>query len=187
MVRWEPDSQARLAEAAFALYAERGFDETTVAEIAERAGLTERTFFRHFADKREVLFAGSKAFQEQLVLAVADAPEDLSPLDAAARGLEALGGLLTDRERSRQRQLIINANADLQERELIKMASLSEALAETLRRRGLDEPAASLTAEVAIGVFRVAFGRWIDEANGRDFSHIVRESIEQLKLLTSAS
>jgi AcrR family transcriptional regulator len=187
MVRWEPDSQARLAEAAFALYAEHGFDETTVAEIAERAGLTERTFFRHFADKREVLFAGSQAFQEALVAAVAAAPEELAPLDVAALGLEGPGALLTDRDRSRQRQSIIDANPDLQERELIKMASLSEALADTLRRRGIDEPAASLTAEVAIGVFRVAFERWLDEPKERAFSDIVRESIAQLKVLTSAS
>ena len=89
MARWKPDSRGRLAEAAFALYSERGYDETTVAEIAERAGLTERTFFRHFADKREVLFAGSSVLQDAMVAAVADAPPDATPLQAAAAGLDA--------------------------------------------------------------------------------------------------
>jgi AcrR family transcriptional regulator len=187
MGRWQPDSQARLAESAYALYAEHGFDATTVAAIAERAGLTERTFFRHFEDKREVLFAGSTALQEQLVSAVAGAPERLAPLDAAILGLEAAGSLFRSRELSRQRQAIISSNPELQERELIKLASLSEALADTLRRRGVEEPAASLTAEVAIGVFRVAFERWIDDASDRDFPDLVRDSVAQLKVLTSAT
>src|SRR5512133_392884 len=149
MVRWEPDSRGRLHQAAFALYAERGFENTTVAAIAERAGLTERTFFRHFADKREVLFASSGALQEALVSAVADASDALAPIDAAAAGLEAAGAQLPDREQARQRQAIIAANPELQERELIKFASLSAALADALRARGVADPAASLTAEVA--------------------------------------
>ena len=85
-----PTAAGRLAEAAFALYSERGFDETTVAEIAERAGLTERTFFRHFADKREVLFAGSSALQDAMAAAVVDAPKEQrrsmrSPPDSTPR------------------------------------------------------------------------------------------------------
>src|SRR5215467_8964276 len=96
MVRWEPDSRGRLHEAAMALYGERGFENTTVAAIAERAGLTERTFFRHFADKREVLFAGSNELQERLVSTVAGAPADASPLDAVGAGIEALGDVLPD-------------------------------------------------------------------------------------------
>jgi AcrR family transcriptional regulator len=187
MVRWEPDSRGRLHEAAMALYGERGFENTTVAEIAERAGLTERTFFRHFADKREVLFAGSNELQERLVSTVAGAPADASPLDAVAAGIEALGDVLPDRpETSRARQAIIAASAELQERELIKLASLSAALAATLRERGLSAPAASLTAEIGMAVFRTAFERWIDETDGRDFAEHVREALGEVRALAAS-
>src|SRR5271169_4297866 len=124
MGRWQPDARGRLAHAAFSLYFERGFEQTTVAEIAERAGLTERTFFRHFADKREVLFAGAGALQERLVSTVANAPGSLAPIDAAAAGLEAAGEFIQEGgELARQRQDIIAASAELRERELIKLSS----------------------------------------------------------------
>jgi AcrR family transcriptional regulator len=189
MARWEPNARGRLAQAALALYGERGFENTTVAEIAGRAGLTERTFFRHFADKREVLFGGGHALQELIVNAVANAPDSLAPIDAAAAGLEAAGAQVFVQERretSRQRQAIIAANPELQERELIKMASLSAAIADTLRRRGVGDPTASLTAEVAIALFKTAFERWIDEPNDPDFPQLVRESLDQLKAMTAA-
>src|SRR5271168_1327836 len=96
MGRWEPNARGRLVQAAFALYGERGFEETTVAEIAERAGLTERTFFRHFADKREVLFAGADALQELVVSAVASAPATAAPIDAAVAGVQAAAALLQE-------------------------------------------------------------------------------------------
>jgi AcrR family transcriptional regulator len=185
MVRWEPDSRGRLHEAAFALYGERGFENTTVAEIAERAGLTERTFFRHFADKREVLFASSEVLQDALVSAVAGAPDSVAPIDAVAAGLQAAGAQIPDRATARQRQAIIAANPELQERELIKFASLSAALAEALRTRGVAEPAASITAEVAMAVFRIAFERWIDKANDRDLPELIRESLDQLHTVTA--
>jgi AcrR family transcriptional regulator len=172
-------------QAALALYGERGFESTTVAEIAERAGLTERTFFRHFADKREVLFAGSATLQEQLVSTVADAPDSTAPIDAAAAGLEAAGSQLPDRKTARRRQAIIAANAELRERELIKLASWSAAIADVLRRRGVEDPTATLTAEVATAVFRTAFNRWIDETEDRDFPEVFRESLGQLKALTA--
>src|SRR4029079_11619637 len=106
MARWEPDSRGRLRQAALDLYGERGFEHTTVAEIAKRAGVTERTFFRHFADKREVLFAGSEDLQDALARAVADARATLSPLDAVPRGFEAAGAVLPAREMARQRQTV---------------------------------------------------------------------------------
>ncbi len=186
MVRWQPDSRGRLEQAALALYGERGFESTTVAEIANRAGVTERTFFRHFADKREVLFAGATALQDLLVGGVADAPDGLAPIDAAAAGLEAAGAALQERrELAQQRQTIIAANRELQERELIKLASLSAALADTLRQRGVKDPAASLSAEVAIAVFKVAFERWVDETNQRDLPQLIRESLDEMKAVTS--
>src|SRR6202167_1883281 len=105
VARWKPDSRGRLEQAALALYAERGFENTTVAEIAVAAGLTERTFFRYFADKREVLFGGAGALQELLVTCVADAPDSTPPIDAVMAALEAAGALLQERrEYSRQRQ-----------------------------------------------------------------------------------
>src|SRR5580765_7556799 len=165
MARWEPDSRDRLAQAALELYGERGFDNTTVAEIAKRAGLTERTFFRHFADKREVLFWGASALQDLLVRTLDAVPVSTAPIDAVAVAVEAAAAEIQQgREFSGQRQAVIDANPELQERELIKLATLSAALAETLRRRGVTEPAASLTAEAGIAVFKVAFERWIGNA-----------------------
>lgn len=189
VVRWEPNARERLQQAALALYGERGYDNTTVAQIAERAGLTERTFFRHFADKREVLFGGGNELQELVVSAVADAPDSLAPIDAAVAGFEAAGRqffIPERREFARQRQAIIQANAELQERELIKLSSLSAALAETLRQRGLDDQAASLTAEIAGSVFKTAFARWIGEADAYELPQLVREAVDQLRTLTAA-
>src|SRR5450755_188573 len=129
MTRWEPNARGRLERAALELYGERGFEQTTVAEIAKRAGLTERTFFRHFADKREVLFGGAGTLQELLVNAVADAPDAAAPIDAVAAALDAAAALLqTRREYALRRQAVIAANTALQERELIKLASLAAAL-----------------------------------------------------------
>ncbi len=185
-MRWEPNARGRLEQAALELYGERGFEQTTVAEIAERAGLTERTFFRHFADKREVLFSGANALQELLVNAVAGALDTGAPIDAVATGLEAAGAVLQERrEFARQRQRIIVANTELQERELIKLASLASAVADTLRRSGVTEPAASLTAEAGIAVFKVAFERWTDEAKHQDLPQLIRESLDELRAVTA--
>ncbi|MFJ2669507.1 TetR/AcrR family transcriptional regulator [Streptomyces sp. NPDC087525] len=182
MGRWEPNAHGRLATAALELYNERGYEQTTVAEIAGRAGLTERTFFRHYADKREVLFAGSGELQELFVRAVADAPESATPIDALAAGLDAVSETFADlREYARRRQNVITANPELKERELIKLASISAALADTLRRRGVAESAASLTAEAGVAVFKVGFERWIVAAEERDMAQLMRESLDELK------
>jgi AcrR family transcriptional regulator len=188
MGRWEPNARGRLEQAALELYVERGYEQTTVAEIAERAGLTERTFFRHFADKREVLFAGAGALQELLVTAVAGAPDAVAPLEAVAAALEAAGALLQERrEYSRRRQSVIDANPALQERELIKLAALASALAGPLRRRGVTGPAASLTAEAGIAVFKIAFERWISETGQSDLPRLIRESLDELRTVTAGT
>ncbi len=188
MSRWEPNARGRLEQAALDLYVERGFEQTTVAEIAERAGLTERTFFRHFADKREVLFGGAGTLQEFLVSAVADAPESAAPIEAVAAGLESAGALLQERrEYSRHRQAVITANTSLQERELIKLASLAAALAVALRKRGVTDPAASLTAEAGIAVFKIAFERWISETGQSDLPRLIRESLDELRTVTAGT
>jgi AcrR family transcriptional regulator len=186
MGRWEPNARGRLERAAMELYGERGFEQTTVAEIAARAGLTERTFFRHFADKREVLFWGAAALQELLVSAVASAPESAAPIDAVAAALAAAGALLQERrDGARQRQAIIVANVELQERELIKMATLAAALADTLRQRGVSDPAASLAAEAGVAVFKIAFERWIADPAQPDLTQIMQESLTELKAVTA--
>jgi AcrR family transcriptional regulator len=186
--RWKPDARGRLEKAALELYVERGFERTTVAEIAERAEVTERTFFRHFADKREVLFSGSEALRDLLIERVADAPKAATPIRAVGAALEAAGAVIQERgEWSQRRQAVIAANAELRERELIKLASLATALAEALRQRGVKEPAASLTAEVGISAFKVAFERWVRQPTRRNLPRCIRESIDQLRAVTAGS
>jgi AcrR family transcriptional regulator len=163
-----------------------GFDQTTVAEIAERAGLTERTFFRHFTDKREVLFWGQGALHDVFVSTVATAPDSVAPIDAIAAALVAVGDNFDERRNhSQQRQAVIAANPGLQERELIKLASLAAAMADALRQRGVNEPAATLTAEAGIAVFKVAFECWLDDTNKRSLSQLIRESMDELKAATA--
>lgn len=181
MARWEADARGRLERAALELYRERGFDNTTVAEIAERAGLTKRTYFRHFPDKREVLFAGETELRQLLVSTVADAPASMPLLDVIGAGLDAAARLVqTDRDLARQRAAVIAASLELRERELAKYAALSTALAEALRQRGVEAPTAALVAEVAIAVFRRAFAQWIDDSDGPSFPQVLHESLHRL-------
>jgi AcrR family transcriptional regulator len=182
MGRWEPDARGRLAKAAMALYAEQGFDQTTVAEIAARAGLTERTFFRHFADKREVLFYGMDRLRDLLSRAVADAPASATPLDAVGAAFEAAGAMMQENpERVRLRDVIVSANAELRERELIKLAALASAVAGALHDRGVPEPAATLAADTGVAVFKVSFARWVSEPGQPELPGILRESMAELR------
>ena len=182
MGRWQPDARGRLAKAAMALYAERGFEQTTVAEIAARAGLTERTFFRHFADKREVLFYGMEMLRDLLTRTVAGAPASATPMDAVGAALEAAGALLQENpDRVRLRDAIVSGHPDLRERELIKLAAFASALASALGERGIPEPAASLAAETGVAVFKVAFARWVTEPGEPDLPGIIHESMEELR------
>lgn len=187
MGRWQPNARGRLEQAALDLYCERGFEETTVAEIAARAGLTERTFFRHFADKREVLFGGAVALLKLLVDALASAADLTAPLDAVAAAFEAVAPIFQERrDFARRRQGLILAHAELQERELIKLASLASALADTLRRLGVRDPAASLSAETGVAIFKIAFEAWVNDAQQRDLVHHIRGSLAELKTVTGA-
>ena len=182
MGRWEPDARGRLAKAALALYAEQGFEKTTVAEIAKQAGLTERTFFRQFADKREVLFYGMEMLRDLLVRAVADAPASATAMDAVSAAFQAAGAMLQENsERVRLRDAVVSANAELRERELIKLAAFASAVAAALRDRGVPEPAASLAAETGVAVFKVAFARWASEPGQPDLPGTFRESMAELR------
>jgi AcrR family transcriptional regulator len=186
MGRWEPDARGRLVNAALELYSERGFEDTTVEQIAKRAGLTERTYFRHFADKREVLFSGAHQLDELMLRALDAAPAALSPIDAIGAVLQAMAADFEDRRAfAQRRQRIIVAHAELQERERIKLASLAASLAAALRRRGVADSAATLAAELAIAVFRVAFERWVDETNRHDFARIVRETLHEVRTVSA--
>jgi AcrR family transcriptional regulator len=187
MGRWEPNARGRLEQAAMELYTEHGFDQTTVAEIAERAGLTKRTFFRHYTDKRDVLFAGSAYLQELIVKAVAGTPEPAPPIAAVAAGLDAAAGLLEQRwVEARARHSVIVAHPELRERELIKLASLAAAIAEALRGRGVGGRAASLTAEAGIAAFKIGFEDWISRPEPGDLAGIIRESLDELRAATAA-
>jgi AcrR family transcriptional regulator len=185
MTRWEPDARGRLQRAALVLYSERGYDQTTVAEIAKQAGLTERTYFRHFADKREVLFYGAAVLQDHLVKALTEAPAALPAIDAVGVALEtSLCELGLIRELAWQRQAIIAANPELRERELIKLAALAAAMADALRGRGVPDPAASLAAEAGVAVFKIAFQRWsegADEAAGQTLPQVAGALLAELK------
>ena len=189
MGRWQPDSRGRLQEAALALYSERGYDQTTAAEIAARAGLTERTFFRYFADKREVLFGGSSMLQARLVAGVADAPSTSRPLDAVGCGLAAAALMLGEfrRDLALQRHAVIAATPELRERELAKLADYATAVAMALRHRGVGEPHAMLAAEAGMTVLRIAIGEWASRRDDRDLATIMDDYLEQLRTVVSSA
>jgi AcrR family transcriptional regulator len=187
MGRWEPDARGRLEQAALGLYLERGFDQTTVAEIAARAGLTERTFFRHFTDKREVLFGGGELAQA-MTTTIDALPAATSPLDVVAAALESTSDFFAERrQHARSRQAVISANPSLQERELIKLASMAATMADALRRRGVTEPAATLAAEAGIAVFKVAFEHWLSDGADQSLAHHIRGSLDELKRVTAGT
>jgi AcrR family transcriptional regulator len=186
MSRWPADSRARLVQASLDLFVERGFDQTTVADIAARAGLTERTFFRQFADKREVLFHGGQAIEGLMVAGVQAAPPDASPLAAVAAGVTAVAPAFDGRQDwSRLRQHIIDSHPELQEREVSKLARLASALADALRARGVPDPTARLAADSGIAVFRAAFAQWIASENG-DMRTLVDECFDELVKVTGS-
>jgi len=185
MARWEPGTRDRLREAALELFASRGFEETTAAEIAAAAGVTERTFFRNFSDKREVLFASQDEYAARFLGGIAAAPAGASPLELMSAGLDAGSGFFTDelRPHSRKRQAVIDAHPALQERELLKGRRLASALGQALRERGIPEPAATLTAETGATVFHVAFQQWIAPGETRSIAEIARGLLGELGAL----
>jgi AcrR family transcriptional regulator len=188
MGRWQPDSRGRLAKAALVLYDDQGFENTTVAEIAAHAGVTERTFFRHFPDKREALFGGNEHLEQCLAEGIAAAPSGLAPIDAVAAGLEAVAEMLAERrDFARRRRRVIGANPELRERDLVKNAELAAALAASLRDYGVDEATATLAAEAGIGVFKVAIGRWTEADEEKPLADLLRESLAQLKAVTAGA
>jgi AcrR family transcriptional regulator len=187
MARWEPGTAERLQRAAIALFAAQGFEETTAAQIAQSVGLTERTFFRHFADKREVLFDGQSRLLEAFLRGVAAAPAGASPIEVVGVALRSAASFFPDERRdyARTRQAVIDRNPALQERERHKLAGIATAVADALRARGVDELAATLAAQSGITVFGIAFTRWIREGEERSLAAIGDEVLEGLLSLTA--
>ncbi len=182
MARWEPNAVGRLTEAAMALFTERGYSQTTVGDIAVRAGLTERTFFNHFSDKREVLFAGSELFTQLIVDGVRAAPRSAKPLDAVLAAYEATDAFFEGRRPfARQRYALISAHPELQERELVKMLSVAAAVAEVLEQRGVSKAAASLASELGSAILRVGFDQWCKDAKDRSLVFHLRAARRQLE------
>ena len=188
MARWEPNARERLVRAALDLFTEQGYDGTGVAQIAERAGLTKTTFFRHFTDKREVLFAGQEMHSRLLADAIAEAPASATPLEAAALALDALTAAFTSdhREFAGRLRVIIDSNSELQERAAFKRAGLAAALSDALRKRDVPEPTASLAAELGIRAYYSAFDRWIEPANRRTLTELTREDLDELRAAAAA-
>jgi AcrR family transcriptional regulator len=179
--RWDPNAKGRLADAARDLFVEKGFDETTVADIAARAGLTERTFFRHYADKREVLFGGGW-LGDQMASHVAEAPDGLAPIEVVIRAVEAACDEITSRpDWSRDRARIVAEHPDLQERELAKMGVLATVLTDGLRQRGVPSGTAQLAAEAGILAFRLSYERWATGPRSERLAPMVRVVLDELR------
>ncbi|MFL6122188.1 TetR family transcriptional regulator [Actinophytocola sp.] len=188
MPRWQPGARDRLAAAAFELFLERGFEQTTVTDIAARAGVDKRTFYRIFGDKREVLFSGGTDLKELVARATAEEPGAAAdPFGAviAAYGVAAREIFAGRLEFVRARQLIIAGSPELVERELLKMGSVAAALAEALTAHGVSEAAAWLAAESGTTVFRVAFTRWIADSDEQPFEELITKTARDLRSVTA--
>jgi AcrR family transcriptional regulator len=187
MARWEPGSSERLQDAALELFSEQGFEQTTVAEIAERVGVTTRTFFRLFADKRDVLFAGSEQLERHVAEATAGAPATMPPLEAMAQAVAGFDWLaLAPRENQRRRQAVIAASAELTERELIKFDALTTAFATGLQARGVDDTHARLAAQAGLIVFRVAYQQWVDDDDETEIRDVIGTVLADLRAIVTA-
>jgi AcrR family transcriptional regulator len=183
MGRWEPNARERLERAALALFAGHGYDATTVAGIADRAGLTKSTFFRHFADKREVLFGGQDMLTKLFSEAIRTAPPSATTADCLAAALESAAAAFTpDRhDLAPQRRAVIAANSELQERELLKRARFASAMADALRARGADDTTARLAAQVGVLAFSTAYARWAAPENRQPFMEVAHAALRDLQ------
>jgi AcrR family transcriptional regulator len=188
MARWEPDARERLVRAALDLFTEQGYDNTTVVQIAERAGVTKSTFFRHFPDKREVLVAGQDALCQLLTDGIASAPSTATPLEAVAAALDFAASAFTPERRDfgPQVEAVIAANTELQERDALKRTSLASAIAEALQKRGVPDPTSSLAAELAVLALQRTHARWSDPTNQETFSELARQSLDELRAASAA-
>jgi AcrR family transcriptional regulator len=188
MARWEPNARERLVVAAIDLFTEQGYDDTTVTQIAQRTGLTKTTFFRHFRDKREVLFAGQELHSRLLADGAAAAPDRAAPLEAVASALDALTASFTpeQREFGPRLQAVIAGNPELQERAMFKSAALAAALTSALVKRGVSDLTAGVAADLGVRAFHRAYERWTDPASQQALPELARQSLSELWAATAA-
>jgi AcrR family transcriptional regulator len=179
--RWEPDAYGRLRQAALDLFTEQGFEDTTVAQIAERASLNRRTFFHHFADKREVVFAGSDEAEELIVTVIRAQPDSVDPLHAATTGLVFAADTIFERQREAaiKRSRVIAASPELQERDMLKRAKLADTIAAALRGRSTTDQAAAVAGWSAVAVFYLALARWTDAVNRHTLAQLIGEILDE--------
>jgi AcrR family transcriptional regulator len=188
VARWEPNTRERLVRAALDLFAEQGYDATTVTEIAERSGVTKMTFFRHFPDKREVLFAAGQEIHSRILAdAIAAAPGSAAPLEAVAAAVEALSATFTEdrREFSARLRPVIDASSELRERSASKHLGLVAATSEALEKRGVPELTAGLAAELGLRAFDRGFAQWADPANHQPLTELTRQSLDEIRAATA--
>ena len=172
MARWQPGARERLVVAAVDLFTEQGYDATTVAQIAERAGVTRSTFFRHFSDKREVLVAGQETLSRLLAEGIAEAPAGASPLEAVAAGLERASGEMgpVNRDLGPRLKAAVAASTELQERDALKSVGLAAAMTAALVARGVPDPTAQLAAELGVLAFKRGYAQWSEGDRDDDAS-----------------
>lgn len=185
MSRWAPDAALRLESAALELFAEQGYAATTVPQITARAGLTTRTFFRHFSDKREVLFLRDREFPAVVTTLVATAPAGLGPMDLVMHGLESVTAENFDAWRGGMvaRRAIIRSDEHLRERELLKSARLSAAIEHALVDDGVAAEIAALVAPFGVMLFDAALTEWLDADDGRPLPEVLRATRARLRTL----
>lgn len=183
MARWEPGVRERLVLAAVDLFTEQGYDATTVAQIAERAGVTKSTFFRQFPDKREVLVAGQEALSGLLADGIREAPDDATPLACVAEGLRRVAGAMTsyNKELGPRLKAAVAASAELQERDALKSVGLALAMTEALQARGVPDVAARLAAELGVLAFRQGWSAWADSTGDEGLEPHVLAALEELR------
>ncbi|AQZ62887.1 Transcriptional regulator, TetR family [[Actinomadura] parvosata subsp. kistnae] len=190
MARWQPETTQRLIVAAVDLFTEQGYDATTVAQIAERAGVTKSTFFRHFSDKRELLVAGQETLSRLLAEGIAEAPADASPLQAVAAGLERASGAMgpANRELGPRLRAAIAASTELQERDALKSVGLAAAMTAALVARGVPDPTAHLAAELGVLAFKRGYAQWSesDRDDPRGLAHHALSALRDLRAATAS-
>ena len=188
MARWQPGATQRLVVAAVDLFTEQGYDATTVAQIAERAGVTKSTFFRHFSDKRELLVAGQETLSRLLADGIAEAPADASPLEAVAAGLERASGAMgpANRELGPRLKAAVAASTELQERDALKSVGLAAAMRTALIARGVPDSTAHLAGELGVLAFKRGYTRW-SEADRDDATGLAPHALAALDDLRTAA
>jgi AcrR family transcriptional regulator len=190
MGRWEPGATQRLVVAAVDLFTEQGYDATTVAQIAERAGVTKSTFFRHFSDKRELLVAGQETLSRLLAEGIAEAPEGASPLAAVAAGLERASSAMgsANRELGPRLAAAVAASTELQERDALKSVGMAAAMAVALVARGVPDPTAHLAAELGVLAFKRGYAAWSEGApdDGGGLAQHALAALDELRTATAS-